>query len=175
MEINVQADWEIDPEWGGGSYGEKANVWPFELVAYEIQASGEYDRKIGWEVFSGPMLHSLVAKGEAASFEAAQRAAEAVWEKLQLPLPRDLEWDDPEPGRIEGSTFWLATYWPEGFSLVVTTRPAEVEDGVLYPQVYRWEILPAMTSEAIYTGEENGLEQAQATAAAVLSLALNPV
>jgi hypothetical protein len=72
--------WKPDPEFGSAERAEHALIGGYELVAFDIPATptGE-PRIIGWELFGGPDLFSLVEEGDAGSFEAAKSAAEAAY------------------------------------------------------------------------------------------------
>ncbi len=79
------------PNWkrdlGFSERGEHALVGDYELVAFDIQPDPERPRITGWEVYTGPKLLKMVAKGRTESLEEAKVAAEAAWRKVTAPYP----------------------------------------------------------------------------------------
>jgi hypothetical protein len=71
--------WKPDPEFGNAKRAEHAIINGYELVAYDMPASTSVPAIIGWELFTGPDLFDLVAKGDAETFEAAKSAVEAAY------------------------------------------------------------------------------------------------
>jgi hypothetical protein len=50
-----------------------------ELVAFDLPAANGFPAEIGWELFGGPDGSTLIATGQAATFDAAKGAAEAAF------------------------------------------------------------------------------------------------
>lgn len=71
--------WEPEPEFWSANRAERARIGTYELVAFDLSPDQLGHRTIGWELFAGPKLQDLVAKGDADSFKAAQAAAEAAY------------------------------------------------------------------------------------------------
>jgi hypothetical protein len=71
--------WKPDPEFWSATRAEHTVVHGYELVAFDLPPTPKDERRIiGWELFTGPDLGELMAKGDAGSFEAAKAAAEAA-------------------------------------------------------------------------------------------------
>jgi hypothetical protein len=94
IEMNPQAGrseataivWSRDPEFSSASHAEHARVGPYELVAFDLPATDREPWIIGWELFGGRDLQTLLNKGCAATFEDAKTKAEAALKK-QLSQP----------------------------------------------------------------------------------------
>ena len=78
--------WGRDPEFSSTSHAEHARVGPYELVAFDLPATDHEPWIIGWELFGGPDLQTLLDKGVGATFQDAKTAAEAALKK-QLSQP----------------------------------------------------------------------------------------
>jgi len=94
IEMNSQASrpettaivWSRDPEFPSPSHAEHAHVGRYELVAFDLPATDREPWIIGWELFGGPDLQTLLDKGVGATFGDAKTAAEAALKK-QLSQP----------------------------------------------------------------------------------------
>jgi hypothetical protein len=75
----AEIHWKPEPEFWSATRAEHARVGAYELVAFDLPPHRGEPRIIGWELFTGPDLNDLVAKGDAATFEAAKVAAEAAY------------------------------------------------------------------------------------------------
>lgn len=75
----MQISWEPEPEFWSANRAERARVGAHELVAFDIPAVDGSAGIIGWELFTGPKLQDLIAKGDAETFASAQVAAEAAY------------------------------------------------------------------------------------------------
>ncbi len=76
--------WQPDPGFPNANRAEHAIIGGFELIAYELPAAPSVSpRVIGWELFTGPDLHNLVARGDAETFDAAKAAAEEALRSRQ--------------------------------------------------------------------------------------------
>ena len=72
-------DWKPEPEFWSANCAERARIGAHELVAFDLPPLDGAPRTIGWELFTGPKLQDLIAKGDAETFAAAQAAAEAAY------------------------------------------------------------------------------------------------
>ncbi len=78
--------WQPDPGFPNANRAEHAIIEGFELIAYELPAAPSVSpRVIGWELFTGPDLHTLVDQGGAETFDAAKAAAEEALRSRQAP------------------------------------------------------------------------------------------
>ena len=72
--------WKPDPEFRSANRAEHAIIGGYELVAFDLPSTlSGVPQIIGWELFTGPDLRELVAKGDAPTFEAAKAATEAAY------------------------------------------------------------------------------------------------
>jgi hypothetical protein len=70
--------WSRGPEFSSPNHAEHARIGPYELVAFDLPATDREPWIIGWELFGGPDLQTLLDKGVGATFEDAKTAAEAA-------------------------------------------------------------------------------------------------
>ncbi len=74
--------WRPDPEFWHANRAEHAIIGGFELIAYDLPGSRQGEpRVVGWELFTGPDLHTLVDQGDTETFEEAKAAAEAAYRR----------------------------------------------------------------------------------------------
>ncbi len=69
--------WQPDPGFSNADRAEHAIIGGFELIAYDLPETPKgAPHVVGWELFTGPDLQDLVARGDAETFDAAKAAAE---------------------------------------------------------------------------------------------------
>ena len=76
----MKINWHMHPEW---QYGRQAIIGEHELIAFDYpmeegitKDARPADRRIGWEMWSGPGFETFIAQGDAASLEEAMTGAE---------------------------------------------------------------------------------------------------
>src|SRR6266700_4006192 len=70
--------WRPDPQFWSANRAEHRLADGYELVVFDLPAADGYPATIGWELFGGLDYMTLVASGQAASFDEAKDACEAA-------------------------------------------------------------------------------------------------
>ena len=79
--------WHPAPEFWSANRAEHRFVDGHELIAFDLPAAHGFPAEIGWELFGGVDCATLIATGQATTFEAAKAAAEAaLTARARLPL-----------------------------------------------------------------------------------------
>src|SRR6266436_7136077 len=70
--------WRPDSEFWSANRAEHRFADGYELVAFDLPAANGYPATTGWELFGGLEYMTLVASGQAGSFDEAKAACEAA-------------------------------------------------------------------------------------------------
>jgi hypothetical protein len=74
----VRNMWRPDSEFWSANRAEHRFTDGYELVIFDLPAANRCPAIIGWELFGGLEYMTLVASGQAASFDEAKDASEAA-------------------------------------------------------------------------------------------------